>query len=121
MSLVKQFPETPIEWYARKKLEEKGDTKMSYDDCFGDIGRANNTWTETKHIHIPTVFVVPPELRMGQYWYVKYPGATALSEVEIMGVTEKTVVLKDTRSKFTENMRYEKTDVKFVEQVKEYV
>lgn len=65
-----------------------------------------------KSAYIPTVFTAPPELKVGEKWYVKFPDSTCLSEARILDVTEKTVL-------FYSNVRFKKTDVEFVEKVQE--
>jgi len=80
--------------------------------------------TSSKTTYIPTPFVVPPELKVGDKWYVKYqPGFCGLSEVEIKEVTEKTVVLQSLDKLLgyergeSRPVRYKKSDIEFVEKV----
>lgn len=77
---------------------------------------SNNPTTTTAYI--PTVFVVPPELKVGEHWYIKYLGARSLVEVEIKEVSQKTVLLKNVDRPYDNPVRYEISDVKFVEKVK---
>lgn len=79
---------------------------------------------QTTSSYVPTIstqFVMPPELRFGECWYVKLPGATALVEVEIIEVTKQTVLLKQNKeqSYLTSKLRYKKSDIEFVEKVEE--
>lgn len=72
--------------------------------------------------HIPTPFIVPPEIKVGENWYVKFPGAIALVEVEIVEVTKQTVVIKQPHrslSYLSNENRYKKSDIEFVEKVEE--
>ena len=62
--------------------------------------------------------IMSPDLRFGECWYVKLPGATALIEVVINEVTSKTVVLSPTE-KYNPTLRYKKSDIEFVEKVEE--
>jgi hypothetical protein len=77
-----------------------------------------------KSAYIPTPFVVPPALKVGDKWYIKYQqGFCGLTEVEIKEVTEKTVVLQSSDKwlgyERGENkpVRYKKLDIEFVEKV----
>ena len=58
-----------------------------------------------------------PELNVGEHWYIKYPGATALVEVEIDQVTPKTVILTQMDLPYNSPLRYEISNIKFVEKV----
>ena len=80
-----------------------------------------NSMTQTTSSYIPTIstqFIMPPELNVGEHWYVKFPGAIALTEVVIDEVTSKTVVLTPTK-KYSPPGRYKKSDIEFVEKVEE--
>lgn len=68
--------------------------------------------------YIPTPFIMPPELRFGEYWYVKFPNVNRLVEVVIDEVTSKTVVLSPTEEN-RPTYRYKKSDIEFVEKVEE--
>lgn len=57
------------------------------------------------------------ELNVGERWYIKYLSATALVEVEIKEVSQKTVLLEEVNRSFYAPVRYEKSDIKFVEKV----
>jgi hypothetical protein len=86
-----------------------------------------------KSAYIPTPFVVPPALKVGDKWYIKYQqGFCGLTEVEIKEVTEKTVVLQsldkwlgyERLDKWlgyergeSKPVRYKKSDIEFVEKV----
>ncbi len=66
--------------------------------------------------YIPTVFTVPPELKVGDFWYVKPQGELELIVFKILDATEKTVyILNPSTSRMR---RYKKTDIEFVERVK---
>ena len=80
---------------------------------------AKPTWMNTTTAYIPTTFPVPPELNVGECWYIKFPNATALVEVEIIDVTKQTVVLKQIReiSYLAPESRYKKSDIEFVEKM----
>ena len=87
---------------------------------FDWTGKPMSDFTTTAYI--PTVFTAPPELRFGETWYVKFPNDTALSKVVIDDVTEKTVYLSEytnSGSYAYNSRRYKKTDIEFVEKVKE--
>lgn len=58
-----------------------------------------------------------PALNVGDFWYIKYPGAIALVEVEIIEVSQKTVQLKQIDRPYYNISRYEISDVKFVEKI----
>jgi hypothetical protein len=82
--------------------------------------------TSQKMAYIPTVFTVPPELNVGEIWYIKYQqGFCGLTEVEIKEVTEKTVVLQSLDSRLgyecggNKPVRYKKLDIEFVEKVED--
>lgn len=70
----------------------------------------------TTSSYIPTIFTMPSELNVGEYWYVKFPNVNRLVEVVIGGVTSKTVVLSPTEEN-RPTYRYKKTDIEFVEKV----
>ena len=57
------------------------------------------------------------ELNVGERWYIKYLGARSLVEVEIKEVSQKTVLLKQVDRPYDNPVRYEKSDIKFVEKV----
>lgn len=68
--------------------------------------------------YIPTPFILPPKIEVGENWYVKYPGAIGLVEVEIKQITSKTVLLKQTDlPPYDTPIRYEISDIMFVERV----
>ena len=71
--------------------------------------------TQTTTAYIPTVFIVPPELKVGDNWYVKLPGWNYVFKSEILEVTEKTVKIKF--GNHPPPQRYKKSDVEFVEKV----
>ena len=75
--------------------------------------------TSNKTAYIPTTFIVPPELKVGDKWFVKLQGASCLAEQEIIEVTEKTVLLHRINEypSLRTNLRYKKSDVEFVEKV----
>lgn len=74
---------------------------------------------ELKTAYIPTVFITPPELKVGEVWYVKFSGSNCLSEEKIVDVTDKTVLLeKFDANYFVRPTRFKKTDIEFVEKVK---
>jgi hypothetical protein len=75
--------------------------------------------TSSKTAYIPTPFVVPPELKVGDKWFVKLQGASCLTEQKIIEVTEKTVLLQrmDDSLALHTHLRYKKTDIEFVEKV----
>ena len=73
--------------------------------------------TQTTTAYIPTVFIVPPELKVGDNWYVKLPGATALVEVKIEQVTPKTVLLRQMDFPYNNPLRYEISNITFVKKV----
>ena len=71
-----------------------------------------NTRMNTKELTINQI----EELLVGDKWYIKIRDSQTLSEVKIIEVTEKTVLLS------WENLiktRYKKMDIEFVEKVKE--
>jgi hypothetical protein len=77
-----------------------------------------------KSAYIPTTFIAPPDLKVGDKWYIKYQqGFCGLTEVEIKEVTEKTVVLQSLDSRLgyergeSRPVRYKKFDIEFVEKV----
>jgi hypothetical protein len=78
-----------------------------------------NQPTELKSAYIPTTFIVPPELKVGDKWFVKLQGASCLTEQKIIEVTEKTVILQrmDDSLAGHAHLRYKKTDIEFVEKV----
>jgi hypothetical protein len=78
-----------------------------------------NQPTELKSVYIPTTFIVPPELKVGDKWFVKLQGASCLTEQKIIEVTEKTVLLQrmDDSLAGHAHLRYKKTDIEFVEKV----
>jgi len=78
-----------------------------------------NQLTELKSAYIPTTFIVPPELKVGDKWFVKLQGASCLTEQKIIEVTEKTVLLQrmDDSLALHTHLRYKKTDIEFVEKV----
>ena len=72
--------------------------------------------------YIPTPFIVPPEIKVGENWYIKLPGAIALVEVEILEVTKQTVVIKQSHrslSYISSENRYKKSDIEFIEKSEE--
>ena len=69
----------------------------------------------TSTAYIPTQFIVPPKVEVGEAWYVKLPGCARLQYVRILEVTEKTINLKDLESESLAKGRYKKTDIEFVE------
>jgi hypothetical protein len=73
--------------------------------------------TSLKSAYVPTVFTVPPELKVGDKWYVKEPDQKILVVYEIFEVTEKTVVMKE--KNFVGHYRYRKSDIEFVEKVED--
>lgn len=80
---------------------------------------AKPTWMNTTTAYIPTTFPSPLQLNVGEQWYVKLPNATALVEVEIIEVTNQSVVLKQIKeiSYLAPKSRYKKSDIEFVEKV----
>lgn len=99
---------------------------MNFDDLIqpelGKITGPKGGWTNQHTAYIPTVFIVPPELNVGEFWYVKYQGGNCLAKVLIKDVTEKTVYLEEYNhngSYAYNSRRYKKTDIEFVEKVKE--
>lgn len=64
-----------------------------------------------------TVFDKTPPLVVGERWYIRYPGARALTEVEIIDVTPRTVLVQSV-SYYSPGTRYEKKDLDFVERCK---
>ena len=58
-----------------------------------------------------------PTLNVGDFWYIKYLGSRSLVEVEIKEVSQKTVLLKQVDRPYHNLVRYEISDVKFVEKV----
>jgi hypothetical protein len=75
--------------------------------------------TSSKTAYIPTPFDVPPELKVGDKWFVKLQGASWLTEQKIIEVTEKTVLLQQMDDSLARHahLRYKKTDIEFVEKV----
>ena len=71
----------------------------------------------TTTAYIPTTFIVPPKIEVGEFWYIKYLGSRSLVEVEIKEVSQKTVLLKQVDRPYDNPVRYEKSDIKFVEKV----
>lgn len=65
-----------------------------------------------------TVIDKTPPLKKGEEWYVRFPGARALSHVEIADLTPKTVLLKSSSYYDNHGSRYEKKDIDFVERCK---
>jgi hypothetical protein len=53
-----------------------------------------------------------------EYWFIRLPGASALSRVFVEAVTQKTVSVRDAWYSTTTN-HYELKDVKFVERTHE--
>lgn len=76
-----------------------------------------NPATQTTTAYIPTVFVLPPKVEVGEQWYVKLPGCHRIQDVRIVDITDKTVNLKDLESESLALGRYKKSDVEFVEKV----
>ena len=78
-----------------------------------------NQPTELKSAYIPTTFIVPPELKVGDKWFVKLQGASCLTKQKIIEVTEKTVLLQRMDDSLARHahLRYKKTDIEFVEKV----
>lgn len=66
-----------------------------------------------------------PEMREGEIWHVKMPGQVALICCQIDELTQRTVVLRrksDVGMMFPASqpaLRYDRRDIKFVEQVPE--
>jgi len=89
-----QIPKKNIDWYTQ-------------DDTF--IRHLN------EHMSYPST--QSPKLNVGDFWYIKYPGARALVEVEIIEVSQKTVQLKQFDRPYHNIARYEISDIKFVEKV----
>lgn len=57
------------------------------------------------------------DIIIGKKWYIKLPNKSRLDEVEIIGITNKTVALK---SIFNDSVsRYKITDVEFVEEIED--
>jgi hypothetical protein len=75
--------------------------------------------TSSKTAYIPTVIILPPELKAGDKWYVKEPDQKILVVYEIFEVTEKTVVMKEENYVGCGHYRYRKSDIEFIEKVKE--
>jgi hypothetical protein len=75
--------------------------------------------TSSKTAYIPTVFILPPELKVGDKWYIKYPEDYEVTKVKILELTEKTVQFKVAEDGPAYPSRYKKIDVEFVEKVKE--
>lgn len=73
--------------------------------------------TSLKSAYIPTVFIAPPELNVGETWYVKYPEDYEVTKVKILELTEKTVQFKVAEDGPAYPSRYKKSDVEFVEKV----
>jgi hypothetical protein len=92
-------------------------TRKLTDHTFG-VGIPNQP-TELKSAYIPTTFIVPPELKVGDKWFVKLQGASCLTEQKIIEVTEKTVLLQRMDDSLARHahLRYKKTDIEFVEKV----
>lgn len=82
------------------------------DNTFGVVHRT----TELKSVYIPTTFIVPPELKVGDKWYVKQKDRNDLVVFKILEVTEKTVLVEDHNMGW-QHIRYKKTDIEFVEKV----
>lgn len=59
-----------------------------------------------------------PPLTVGEEWYIRFPGARALSHVVIADVTVKTVLVKSATFYDQTGSRYEKKDIDFVERCK---
>lgn len=59
-----------------------------------------------------------PELEIGEEWYIRFPGARALSHVIIADVTVKTVLVKSASFYDNNGSRYEKKDIDFIERCK---
>jgi hypothetical protein len=57
--------------------------------------------------------------KAGEIWFAKFPGATTLRKVEVLEVTERTILLRNYRPGVTQeiNQRYAKGDVPFIERV----
>lgn len=66
-----------------------------------------------------------PELQVGQIWHVKFPGEISLTCVQIDELTHKTVALRkqsDLAAMYSPAepaVRYDRRDIKFVEQAPE--
>lgn len=81
---------------------------------------SNSIWYDTEHpYHLlrrtnsyPTGSVEEP--REGEIWWVKMPGAVALTEVLVEQITQNTVLLKHP-GYHTTSSRYRKCEVDFVE------
>lgn len=80
-----------------------------------------NSMTQTTSSYIPTIstpFIMPPELKVGEHWYVKFPESKTLKEVEILEVTKHTALVKEHKGNLlTYSCRYKKSDIEFVEKV----
>ena len=85
-------------------------------NCEGEFGPA------TVHTsYIPTPFIVPPEIKVGENWYIKRPEKTSLDKVEVIEVTQKTIQVLDIGRVLHEDslLRFKKSDIEFVEKVEE--
>ena len=59
------------------------------------------------------------DIKAGEVWYVKYPGATTLAKVEILDITEKTVNVEEQRIVGRSRpSRYERGDINFIEKAR---
>ncbi|MCG7948063.1 MAG: hypothetical protein N0C84_17110 [Candidatus Thiodiazotropha taylori] len=54
-------------------------------------------------------------IKKGERWFVKYPGATALTHVAIKDVTASTVLIKSVEDRFNLESRYAIADLEFIE------
>jgi hypothetical protein len=59
-----------------------------------------------------------PDLKVGDHWYIKPSGKSALDEYEILDVTKSTVEIKECGVSHPPVRRYSIFDVKFIEKVK---
>ena len=78
--------------------------------------------------YIPTPFIVPPEIKVGENWYVKNyivgnRSSVPLREIEVLDVTKNTVLIREIHEDGYEPdaYRFKKSDIEFVEKVEEKV
>ena len=63
------------------------------------------------------VYSMKSFLAIGQTWFILFSNASAVTRIEILDITEKTILLKTVDNSFSKPTRYKISDIEFIEMI----